>query len=152
MSSVLKSRKWIKRVALFKKNNVQIWWCLKSGLNISPQFRYPRALSATAIKTYTIGPRSQWGAWGACSITCGAVGEGVMARGRHVAVEANYGGRQCSGNKVEMMTCYHMEMEIVKRNNIKDAIYFCPGNVIFCIEFKAHGSVLMFTLNLSIII
>ena len=71
---------------------------------------------------------SQWGAWGACSITCGFVGEGVMARGRHIAVEANYGGRTCSGNKMEMMTCYHVDMAVVKKNNIKNAINFCPSD------------------------
>ena len=50
-----------------------------------------------------------------------------MSRGRHIAVQAAYGGRVCSGNKLEMMTCYHVEMEVVKRNHIKNAIDFCPS-------------------------
>ena len=48
-----------------------------------------------------------------------------MTRGRHVAVEANYGGRKCSGNKMELTTCLHEDMG--KKEKSKDAIYYCPG-------------------------
>ena len=42
-----------------------------------------------------------------------------------MAVEANYGGRQCSGNKMELTTCLHEDMG--KKEKSKDAIYYCPG-------------------------
>jgi len=42
----------------------------------------------------------QWGEWSGCSITCGNVGEGLVSRGRHIAIEAKYGGRQCSGTLI----------------------------------------------------
>ena len=72
--------------------------------------------------------RSQWGAWSSCSITCGNIGEGLMSRGRHISVEANYGGRKCSGLKTELQTCFHEDMERVKREKIRDAIYYCSGH------------------------
>ncbi len=76
---------------------------------------------------------SLWGEWTSCSVTCGTIGQGLQERNRHMAIEAKYGGRKCTGKFNEKRTCFHQNMsnlkDLVKKGEakMKDTIYFCPG-------------------------
>ena len=52
---------------------------------------------------------SSWGAWGACSKTCG---KGLKLRSRKVAEQAKYGGGRCYGSHTTRRSCL---------------VTYCPG-------------------------
>ena len=70
-------------------------------------------------------------------MSCGSPGQGTQTRGRHVAQEAKFGGRQCTGIKTENAVCLHEKMKSDKARfdeAIKAGakpIYYCPVDCVW---------------------
>ena len=71
---------------------------------------------------------SQWGAWSPCSITCGAPGQGILERHRHVANEAQFGGQPCPTDSMRQTDkCPHLMGDTtLTEAEKKIAIPYCP--------------------------